>query len=76
MASKPLTARQKRILYYLQEYIDTKRYPPSIREIAEAVDASSTSVVFYNLDRLAQRGLIDVVPNIARGIRLKGKVVE
>lgn len=65
-----LTERQQNILQAVKEYIDEHAFPPSLREIAEATDTSSVSVVKYNLGVLQDRGLVKVMPNTARGIRV------
>jgi len=74
--AKDLSERQKRILEFLQEFIDENQYPPTIREIGKDVGISSTSVVKYNLDVLARRDLIERNPDISRGIRLIGDLAE
>ncbi len=65
-----LTKRQQRILRYIWESITGRGYPPSIREIGQAVGISSTSVVNYNLERLEQEGLIERDRGYSRGLRL------
>ena len=44
--------------------------PPTMREIMSAANLSSTSVVKYYIDNLVKRGMIRVVPNVSRGIRV------
>ena len=46
-----------------------KGYPPTIRDIAAGCGISSTSVVAYNLDKLAQAGYIRRHSDISRGIQ-------
>lgn len=53
-----LTDRQRRILDYVTLSIIRDDRSPSLREIADACDVSSTSVVDYNVDRLIERGLL------------------
>ncbi|NOX64006.1 MAG: transcriptional repressor LexA [Chloroflexi bacterium] len=65
-----LRPRQKRILEFIQEYIDEHDYPPTIREIGAAVGISSTSVVNYNLERLEEMKLIERNREVSRGLRL------
>lgn len=67
---KKLSQRQKDILYYIEECIAANRHPPSIREICQKCDISSTSVADYNLKRLEEMGHIDRQSNISRGIRV------
>lgn len=53
---KPLSDRQKNMLQYMNDYVETKNYPPSIREIGEAVELKLSSTVKGHLDRLKVRG--------------------
>lgn len=68
--SKTLSERQKRILEVLEDFQATTGYPPSIREICEQADISSTSVVNYYLDQLEEMGYIERDDRVSRGIRL------
>ena len=65
-----LRPRQKRILEFIQEFIEEHDYPPTIREIGAAVGISSTSVVNYNLERLEEMNLIQRNREVSRGLRL------
>ncbi len=69
--SKGLTARHQKILEYLRERVD-KGYPPSIREICEAANISSTSVVTYYLKQLEEWGYIERDAKFSRALRLSG----
>jgi repressor LexA len=62
--------RQKRIIEYIQEFAQRNGYPPTIRQIGDAVGISSTSVVNYNLNVLEQAGYIVRDRTVSRGIRL------
>ncbi len=53
-----LTAKQKAILEYIETEVRTKGYPPSVREICEAVGLKSTSTVHGHLTRLEKKGYI------------------
>lgn len=55
---KPRGDMQARILAYIQEVIETRGYPPSVREIGEAVGLRSTSTVHGHLTRLEKKGLL------------------
>jgi repressor LexA len=68
--SKNLTERQKKILDVLARFQKQNGYPPSIREICEKADISSTSVVNYYLDQLQEMGYIERDGRVSRGIRL------
>jgi len=66
-----LSTRQKKILKFIAAFLKQNGYPPTIREIGEAVDIASTSVVNYNLNKLVERGLIERAPEVSRGLRCK-----
>jgi len=53
-----LSARQQAILDFIKHEVRTKGYPPSVREIGEAVGLASSSTVHGHLDRLEKKGLI------------------
>ncbi len=55
---RPRGDNQARILAYIKEQIQSKGYPPSVREIANAVGLKSTSTVHGHLQRLQKRGLL------------------
>ncbi len=67
---KELSAKQRRILEFIQEFIDEHDYPPSIRQIQEACNISSTSVVDYNLRILEKQGYIRRDREVSRAIEL------
>ncbi len=53
-----MSARQQQILDFIKAEVRAKGYPPSVREIGEAVGLASSSTVHGHLDRLEKRGLI------------------
>lgn len=55
---RPRGDMQAKILTYIQEVIETRGYPPSVREIGEAVGLRSTSTVHGHLTRLEKKGLL------------------
>jgi repressor LexA len=57
-------------LEFIKSFSLDSGYPPTIREIGEAVDISSTSVVNYNLNALQKEGFIVRDRTVSRGIRL------
>jgi len=65
-----LSPRHKKILTFLESYQLEKGYPPSIREICDYTEISSTSVVNYYLNQLAEMGYIERSSNVSRGINL------
>lgn len=65
-----LTKRQEDTLKYVKEYIVSHGYPPTVREIAEAIDVSSPATVQAHLDRLEDKGYIKKGSNKNRTIEL------
>jgi len=59
------------MLDYIRWHIGAKGYPPSIREIGDAVGITSTSVVHYNLNRLVRTEYIERDKNVGRGMRIR-----
>lgn len=64
------------IVKAIVNYIEIHKYPPTVREIAEAVGLSSTSSVHAHLKRMKIMGIIetDVESNQSRAIRVPGYV--
>ncbi len=71
-----LSERQQRIVDFIHRYINEYSYPPTIREIGEAANISSTSVVKYNLSKLAEFGILERDAKSSRGIRLRHEAAE
>ena len=65
-----LSERQTKIFDFIKSFTLESGYPPTIREIGEAVGISSTSVVNYNLNGLQREGLIYRDKTVSRGIKL------
>lgn len=63
--------RQRRMLAYIQEFIQEHGYPPTIREIGRKLGISSTSVVNYNLNKLKTAGYLDRDGQVSRGLKLR-----
>jgi len=68
--ARALSEKQRRILEFVNAYIEANGYPPSIREIGQAVGIGSTSVVAYNLRRLEEAGYLRRDREVSRGLRL------
>ena len=68
--AEELSAKQQAILAFLGSFIDEHDYPPSIRDIQQGCNISSTSVVDYNLKRLEEKGLIRRDREVSRAIEL------
>lgn len=65
-----LSERHKNILKFLEKFQEENGFPPSIREIGENTNISSTSVVNYYLNQLEEMNYIERESNVSRGIRL------
>jgi len=65
-----LTDRQAKILDYIRYVTKVRNYPPSVREIGEAVGLSSSSTVHNHLNQLERRGLIKRDPSKSRTVQL------
>lgn len=70
MSVKKLSARQREILDFIKKEVHTKGYPPSVREIGDAVGLASSSTVHGHLTRLEKKGLIRRDPTKPRAIML------
>jgi len=70
MAKDRLSDRQKAIMSFIREFTEENGYPPTIRQIGEAANISSTSVVNYNLNKLEKGGYLTRDLKVSRGLRL------
>jgi repressor LexA len=71
-----LSTRQEKILAFVGDHRDEHGYPPTIREIGEAVNISSTSVVDYHLKALQTKGYLDRDSAVSRGMRLTAQAMS
>ena len=73
-----LTQRQRRVLEVIRDSIERRGYPPSVREIGEAVGLSSASSVAHQLSVLQKKGWLRRDPNRPRAldVRLPGDSVH
>ncbi|WP_316568583.1 transcriptional repressor LexA [Neobacillus sp. YIM B06451] len=65
-----ISKRQQEILDYIKSEVKRKGYPPSVREIGEAVGLASSSTVHGHLERLEMKGLIRRDPTKPRAIEI------
>jgi repressor LexA len=65
-----LTPRQQRILTHLKESMEDRGYPPSMREIGEAVGLTSSSSVAHQLKVLEEKGFVRRDPNRPRALEV------
>ena len=66
-----LTGRQQEIWKFLTDYVDEHGYPPTVREIGEAVGLASPSTVHAHLANLERAGLIKRDPTKPRALELR-----
>ena len=65
-----VSKRQEAILQFIKDEVRAKGYPPSVREIGEAVGLASSSTVHGHLARLENKGLIRRDPTKPRAIEI------
>ena len=70
-AADGLTKRQRMVLEYIAESVKDRGYPPSMREIGEAVGLASPSSVKHQLASLERKGFIRRDPNRPRAIEVR-----
>jgi repressor LexA len=68
-----LTERQREIWDYLVDYVDGHGYPPTVREIGEAVGLASPSTVHAHLANLERAGFLKRDPTKPRALELVGR---
>ena len=68
-----LTGRQQEIWAFLVDYVDSHGYPPTVREIGEAVGLASPSTVHAHLANLERAGLLRRDPTKPRALELVGR---
>ncbi|MDH4159072.1 MAG: transcriptional repressor LexA [Actinomycetota bacterium] len=66
-----LTPRQRLVLDFIREAIERRGYPPSMREIGEAVGLTSPSSVAHQLGALERKGFLRRDPNRPRAIEVR-----
>ena len=70
MTDKQLTARQQEILVFIERTVGDRGYPPSVREIGNAVGLASPSTVHSHLDTLQKLGYLRRDPTKPRAIEV------
>ena len=65
-----LTPRQQKVLQHIKEAIEKRGYPPSMREIGEAVGLTSSSSVAHQLKTLEEKGFLKRDPNRPRALEV------
>jgi repressor LexA len=71
-----LTPRQQKVLEVIRESVERRGYPPSMREIGEAVGLTSTSSVAHQLTTLERKGFLRRDPNRPRAVEVRQVVPD
>jgi repressor LexA len=71
-----LTARQRKIMEFIRSWGEEHGYPPSVREIGEAVGLVSPSSVAYQLKELEKKGYLRRDPNRPRAVDVRQQPAE
>lgn len=74
--SQRLTVRQQEVLALLKGFIKEHGYPPTQKEVASLMGATSPNAAGDMLRSLQRRGAISVDPGVARGITINGQSAE
>jgi len=67
-----VTPRQRRIVEFIRQTVQERGYPPTVREIGEAVGLTSSSSVHAQLANLERRGFLHRDPSKPRAMELRG----
>lgn len=70
-ASPGLTPRQRRVLEVIRDHVERNGYPPSVREIGDAVGLTSTSSVAHQMRTLEKKGYLRRDPNRPRALDVR-----
>ncbi|WP_175596285.1 transcriptional repressor LexA [Thermomonospora catenispora] len=71
MDESGLTPRQRMVLEVIRDSVQRRGYPPSMREIGEAVGLTSTSSVSHQLRTLQRKGFLRRDPNRPRAVEVR-----
>jgi repressor LexA len=67
---KSLSKRQREIHGFIEDFVNSKGYPPTHEEIRQGLKMSTKSLVNHHLKALETKGMIERQPDTPRGIRL------
>ncbi|HCU49226.1 MAG TPA: repressor LexA [Micromonosporaceae bacterium] len=76
LAESDLSSRQRRILVVIREWVEQYGYPPTVREIGDAVGLVSPSSVAYQLKELENKGFLRRDPSRPRAVDVRRPVEE
>ncbi|MFR9804413.1 transcriptional repressor LexA [Pseudonocardia sp. RS010] len=71
-----LTPRQRKVLEVIRDWVERFGYPPSVREIGDAVGLTSTSSVHHQLRTLERKGYLRRDPNRTRAVDVRSPEEE
>ncbi|HEY2763332.1 MAG TPA: hypothetical protein VGJ13_04880 [Pseudonocardiaceae bacterium] len=74
--NEPITRRQRQVIAAITGYIREHGYPPSMREVGDAVGIASTSAVAHQLRALERKGRIRRTPGKPRAITIVNLEVQ
>lgn len=66
----PVTARQRQVYEFIRRYLEVNNQPPTIAEIGNQFQMTSSASVHSILSALEREGLIKRIPNVSRGIEI------
>lgn len=69
---KHLTEKQRTLLEFVGQYVYDHGYPPSLREIGDALELTALSSVVNHVKKLCELGFIEYTPRTPRSVRLAG----
>ena len=69
--TRSLTPRQRKVLAVIRDWVERFGYPPSVREIGDAVGLTSTSSVHHQLRTLEKKGFLRRDPNRTRAVDVR-----
>lgn len=69
-SSSPLTESQERVRAFIQSFGEKNGFPPTLAEIAEGLGYRSANAAAEHVRLMAKKGVLEVTPRAARGIRL------
>jgi repressor LexA len=70
---RKLTPKQLEVLKFIQHFMRTRGFPPTRGEIADGLGLKNRQGIDQHLRALQLKGVIDLVPGISRGIRLRAE---
>ena len=69
-------SKEEQLLTFIKDYLNDNGYPPTVREMCKAVKVSSTSTIFYYLNKLENSNKIKKNPKIDLGFYFNSLVFQ